>query len=293
VKRARRLAAGAFVGAALASTAASADPCKHFSYGMATGPVVAPILDGGLGRAYRVCGRSEVAIRGGGVLMVDIPNFYGRVSAGATIEGSWAPNKITEIFAGIEAVRYDTVIQSLSASNIGLGHSFLGGSIRAVTSDRATIAFNSKLVLPTATGLYQEARPFGFDMGVAGQFAATPKVHLRGQVGLLASAVASRAGPGLRMGASLTAGAEFLPVRRFGVAIDFHSVVGYATNTDLYAAAAALRFSNLKRFGFELAGMLPLARKNHEWAQAVVMLRASVRLGAISGPSPSRAPRGR
>lgn len=279
----KRLLALAGALAAWAPATASADPCKHFGYGMAAGPVVAPVLDGGLGRAYRVCGRSEVGVRAGGVLLIDRPNFYGRVSAGGTIEGSWAINKYSEVFAGLEVIRYDTVIQSLTASQLGFGHTYLGGAVRGVLGERASLAFNGKVVLPTAVGLYREAFPFGFDMGVAGQFAATPKVHLRGQLGFLAAMAASNANPGLRMGAAITAGAEFLPVRRVGVAIDLHSIIGYTPMRDLVAASAALRFSGLGRFGFELAATLPMTKKR-EWAQAVVMLRASVRLGKITTP---------
>lgn len=277
-----------WIGAALAlgwtaaPSVAHADPCSHFGYGMPTGPVVAPVFDGGLGRGYRVCGRSEVGLRAGGLILVDRPNFYGRVSAGGTLEGSWAPGKYGEVFAGAELVRYDTVIESLTSSAFGFGHMYVGGSYRMVTSERLSLGFNGKLVFPTASALYQEARPFGFDFGMVGHFAAHPKVHIRGQLGLMASAMSGHAGPGFRMGASITGGAEFLPIRRFGIATDLVTVLGYSAIVDYFAGAVAFRFSNLKRFGFELAGTFPFAGR--ERAQAVVMLRASVRLGGISTP---------
>jgi hypothetical protein len=279
--------AGALLGlAALAPATASADPCQHFNYGMPTGPVVAPLLDGGLGRAHRVCGRSEVALRGGGLILIDRPNFYGRVSAGLTLEGSYAPTKYTEIFAGLELLRYDTVIQSLTASQFGFGHTYVGAAHRRVIGERTSLGFNGKMVLPTAVGLYREAWPFGLDFGLSGQFAATPKVHLHGQIGLLASVAASQGNPGFRVGAAFTGGAEFLPVRRFAIAADLHSIVGYTDVLDVLAGAVALRFSGLKRFGFELAGTFPFAGR--ERAQAVVMLRASVRLGSITTPPRTR-----
>ena len=282
------IAATLGVGLAMAPAPAHADPCSHFGYGMPTGPVVAPVFDGGLGRGYRVCGRSEVALRGGALLLVDKPNFYGRVSAGATLEGSWAPTKYAELFGGAELVRYDTVIESLTASAVGFGHMFFGGSYRMVMGERATIGFNGKFVFPTASALYREARPFGFDFGLTGHFAAHPKVHLRGQLGLMGSAMSGHAGVGFRMGASVTGGAEFLPVRRFAIATDLVGVLGYTDVLDYFAGAVAFRFSNLKRFGFELAGTFPFAGR--ERAQAVVMLRASVRLGSITAPPP-RTPR--
>lgn len=277
--------------AALASAPASADPCKSFGYGMPTGPVVAPLLDGGLGRAYRVCGRSELAIRGGGLLTVDKPNFYGHVSAGATLAGSWAPTKYTEVFAGVEVVRYDTVIQSLSASRVGFGHTYLGGSVRGLASERLSLGFNGKVVLPTAVGLYREAWPFGLDVGLSGHFAATPKVHLHGQMGLLASVAAGRGDPGFRIGGAFTGGAEFLPIRRMSIVVDLHSIVGYTDVVDVVAGSAALRLSGLKRFGFEIAGTFPFVGRDR--TQAVVMLQASVRLGSIVTPARSRRVRSR
>lgn len=266
----------------LASGRAQADPCAYFGHGMATGPVVAPVFDGGLGRGYRVCGRSEVGLRAGGLLLVDTPNFYGRVSAGGTLEGSWAPGKFGEVFAGAELVRYDTVIQSLSASALGFGNMYLGGSYRMLLGARSAIGFNGKLVFPTASALYTEARPFGFDFALTGQFAVHPRIQLHGQIGLQAVAMASRAGPGFRMGAAITGGAEFLIVRRFGIATDLYSVLGYTDVLDVFAGAVAFRFSNLKRFGFEVAGTVPFAGR--ERAQAVVMLRASVRFGGVVTP---------
>jgi hypothetical protein len=277
------LAAG--LGVAAVPVRAQADPCANFGYGMPTGPVVAPLFDGGLGRGYRVCGRTEVGFRAGGLILVDKPNFYGRVSAGGTLEGSWAPTKNAELFAGAELVRYDTVIQSLSASAIGFGHTYIGGSYRMVMSERTTIGFNGKLVFPTASGLYKEAWPFGFDFGMVGMYSPHPKVHLRGQIGLMASVVASHAGAGPRFGASVTGGVDFVPIRRFAIAADLVSVLGYTDVLDVFGGAVALRFSNLKRFGFELAGTFPFAGR--ERAQAVVMLRASVRLGSIVKPEPT------
>lgn len=266
----------------LAPAVAQADPCQHFGFGMATGPVVAPLLDGGLGQARRVCGRSEVALRGGGLILIDRPNFYGRVSAGATLEGSWAPTKTTEIFGGIELVRYDTVITSLTASNVGLGHTYVGAAHRSVLGERTSVGFNGKLVLPTATGLYREARPFGFDFGLSVQFAAHRMVHVHGQLGMFGGAAAGHASPDLRVGAAMTAGIQFLPIRRLAIAADMVSMFGYTAGVDVVAGAVALRFASLKRFGFDLSGLFPFAGR--ERAQAVVMLRASVRLGKISTP---------
>jgi hypothetical protein len=279
---ARRASPALALAALLAPADARADPCRAFAHGMGTGPVVAPLLDGGLGRAHRVCGRSEVALRGGGLILVDTPNFYGRVSAGLTLEGSWAPTRRTEVFGGLELVRYDTVISSLTASRLGFGHTYLGVAHRGLLSERTSLGVQGKLVLPTAVGLYRDAWPVALDLGLAGQFAAHPKLHIHGHLGLVASVAASRGAPDLRAGAVFTAGAEYLPIRRLAVVADLHGLFGYTAVVDVFAGALALRVSNLRRFGFELAGTFPFAGR--ERAQAVVMLRATVRLGPVTTP---------
>lgn len=280
---------------ALGPRSAGADPCRAFRYGMPTGPVLAPLLDGGLGRAHRVCGRSEVAVRGGGLLAIDKPDFYGRVTAGLNLEGSYAPTRTTEVFAGLEALRFDTVISSLAASRLGLGHTYLGAAHRSVLGERTSLGVNGKLVLPTAPGLYHNAWPVSLDLGFAGQFAPTGWLHFHGQIGLLATVVASRVAPSVRLGAALTGGAEFLPIRRLAIAADLHTMVGYTDVLDTVAGAVALRTSGLRRFGLELAGTVPFAGRLR--TQAAVMLRASVYLGPGTTPRhghqrrPQRRPR--
>lgn len=270
----------------LGPRSAAADPCRAFRYGMPTGPVLAPLLDGGLGRAHRVCGRSEIAVRGGGLLAIDKPNFYGRVTAGLNLEGSYAPTRTTEVFAGLEALRFDTVISSLAASRLGLGHTYLGAAHRSVLGERTSLGVNGKLVLPTAPGLYHNAWPVSVDLGFAGQFTATRRLYLHGQIGLLATFVASRIAPSVRLGAALTGGAEFLPIRRLAIAADLHTLVGYTDVLDAVAGAVALRTSGLRRFGLELAGTFPFAGRLR--TQAAVMLRVSVYLGSLTTPPRAR-----
>ena len=85
-----------------------------------------------------------------------------------------------------------------------------------------------------------------------------------------------------RTGGTLTAGAELRPAGGFAVALDLHAGYGYTAPLDVLAGAVALRASDGKRFGFELAALVPLAGR--ERAAARVDLRWSVRLGPISSP---------
>ena len=103
-----------------------AAPCDSQGYGLPTGPVAAGLLEGELGRAHRTCGRSELAVDAGGLLVVDLDNFYGRLAAGLRLEGSWAWGPRGELFGSLEVLRYDSLITPLSSSSLGLGHATVG-----------------------------------------------------------------------------------------------------------------------------------------------------------------------
>ncbi|MCP4867412.1 MAG: hypothetical protein GY898_01675 [Proteobacteria bacterium] len=275
---------------ALLPTAALADgACDESTWGLPTGPVRAGLLEGELGAAHRVCGRSEIALDGGGLLLVDLPNFYGRLAAAIRIDGSWAWGPRGELFGSWEAFRYDSLITPLSSSAIGIGHLTVGAGYRFVDVKRVSLGVNGKVVLPTAVPLYRNVAPFGIDLGLAARFMAHKRVHFHGQAGLLHSFAVGK-GPGQpRVGAVVTAGAELAPAPQFAVAIDLHAGFGHTAPVDVFAAALALRFSDNKRFGFSVGATVPLLGR--ERAAARVDLRASVRFGPIT-PGVPRAPKG-
>ncbi len=265
-----------------------AAPCDQHSYGLPTGPVAAGLLEGELGRAHRACGRSELAVDAGGLLVVDLDNFYGRLAAGLRLEGSWAWGPRGELFGSLEVLRYDSLITPLSSSSLGLGHTTVGAAYRFADSDRVALGLNGKLVLPTAVPLYRNTWPVGIDFGVSGQFEVHRRVQFHAQVGLLHSFGIGKGPTQPRLGASLTAGTELRPAPKFAVAIDLLGRFGYTAPLDVFGAALALRFSDGRRFGFELGGTVPILGR--ERALARVDLKFSVRLGPIGAavqPAPA------
>ena len=128
--------------------ASPASVCDESSWGLATGPVRAALLEGELGAPHRTCGRSEVALDGGGMLLVDLPNFYGRLAAALRLDGSWAWGPRGELFASWEFLRYDSLITPLSSSTLGIGHLSVGAAWRFVDVDRVTLGVNGKVVFP-------------------------------------------------------------------------------------------------------------------------------------------------
>jgi hypothetical protein len=273
---------------ALSPTAALAGPCGEAGDGMPTGPVVAGLLDGDLGAPHRACGRNEVALDAGALLLVDAPNFYGRLSAGGTLDASVMLTERLELLVQFEFLRFENVITPIPATALGVGHLNLGLSGQIYRSDRWVLALNGKTVLPTASGIYHHAWPVGLDLGLAAQTVVARGVAFHGQAGFLGSAAISKGAAGPRMGGALTVGTELRPGKAFAFVLDLQGSFGYRGPLDALALAFALRFSDGKRFGFELGGILPFA--GAERATVAVDLRASIRWGEFT-PHPGRQPR--
>lgn len=256
---------------------ALANPCVGFGDGMPTGPVTAGLLDGDLGTGHRVCGRSEVGLDAGGLLLVDMPEFYGRLSAAGTLDGSLAVSDRVELFAALEFLRFENVITPIPATAFGLGHTSLGAGWAFLLREKVALGLNGKFVLPTAVGIYENAWPVGMDIGVAGQFAVSSKVQFHAQVAFLGSAAISRGASDPKAGGAVTFGTELRPGKAFAFVFDLYGNFGYRAGLDTLAVAMGLRFSDGKRFGFEVAGAVPFAGR--ERAMVRIDLRASIRLG--------------
>lgn len=278
-----------FAGLAWADPCATTDSSGFATGPIPTGPVPVGYLDGDLGVAHRLCGRTEVSLGAGGLAVVDTANFYGHIVAGGTLSGSWAATDRTEIYAAIEAFRYDSVITPIPATYMGFGHVSLGASQRLWESDNFGIGAHGRLVVPTAVGLYRNAYPLGLDLGVSALWAAHRTFRVHGDVGGLGSAAIS-AGPALPWaGARVTVGAEWQPVRPFAVVVDLDSAFGYTDAVDHVAGSLGLRAGIGKRVGLELAASYPFAGR--ERALATGELRVDVRLGELpEEPKPTPAP---
>jgi len=256
---------------------AMADVCDEIGYGMAQGPVTAGLLEGDLGRARRVCSRAEVGLSGGGLLVVDTMAFYGHLLAGFTLDGSLPIGQRFEIFGSVEALRYQQVITPIPASYLGFGHTALGASYRFVARPKWSLAVHGKVVLPTAIGLYRNAWPLASDLAVAVLLQLRPGIRVHAEAGV-ADSVALSKGPAYpEIGAVVTAGIELQPFHGFAFVADVHGGFGRQAPVDVVAAALALRFSDGKRFGFDVGATVPLAGR--ERAAMTLDLRASLRLG--------------
>lgn len=258
---------------ALASERAPPHACARTLGGLAEGPSSVGIRPGELGRAHRVCARSEMAFAGTAYLLADAPNFYGHLVGVGELEGSWAPTGRTEVFGRIEAVRYDSVLAPLPDAYFGPGWLSVGAAQRLSEDPKGALGVNGKLAIPAH---YTNATPIGGDFGLAGLWAPSPRIRAHGQ---LSAVFQANLGPGPTrpaVGIAPTIGAEWLPGSAFAFALDVVGSVGLTAALDHLALAPSFRFSTGDRLGLELALAAPLA--GHDRALALADLRLAVRL---------------
>lgn len=248
-----------------------ADPCAD-SGPMHDGPVAVGVRPGELGRGRRVCARSELAVGGSASLLADAPAFYGYLVGTGDLDGSWAVDDRTELFARAELVRVDSVLAPLPDGRMGPGWFSVGASRRLATGERGAVGLNGKLLVPAH---YANAFPLGVDLGVAGVWDANDWLRAHGQLSTAYEANVGRGPTAGRFGVAPTAGVALRPGRAFAFALDLVASFGLTAPLDHLAVAPGFRFAAGERFGAELGLALPLLGR--ERALAFVDLRASWR----------------
>lgn len=255
---------------------ASAHLCDSSTGGGFTGPLMVATQEGELGLARRVCPRTELALAADVTATIDTDHFYGQIRSPLKLTGSIALGKDPrgEIFVSLEVLRYQQVIESITASAIGLGHLSLGGTYVFWARERIALSVTGRFVLPTATGLYRYARPLGFDAGIAAEGRPSASLRLNGQVGLLSSAAISAGESQPRVGFKAVLGGSWQPRRWFVLALEVQATLGYASILDMLAAGLGLRFGG-QHIGVSLEVIARLA--GHDRSRAGAALRAGWR----------------
>lgn len=239
--------------------------------GMPDGPVQVGVLEGELGVARRLCPRTEVGLGGNALLVADLDDFYGNVRASAVVWGSWTPGDgRTELFATFEAFRFQTVISSIDAVHLGLGHLSLGGTRTLVARDDWRLGTSARLVLPTAFGLYENAWPLALDLLAEIEWTASRLLRLHAHAGGLGS-VAVSGGPADPEGALVVGGGGALrPLPWLALVAELDASFGRTDALDHLAATGALRLGAGERFGAELGATFPLAGRERALTAAVL-----------------------
>lgn len=256
---------------------ALANPC--LDDGMPAGPVTAAYRDGALGAPRRVCGRNELGVGVDARLTADLSAFYGYIPGSLTVDGSADVGRGVEVFGRLEAFRVDLGITSFTSMQMGLGHLRLGAAWSAPVTPRFQAGVYGSTVLPTATNLYRNVAPLGFDFGFTSTWDAGHGLYLHDSATFFTSFGVGK-GPDLpRAGADFNLGLEWRAHRVFGLVVDLDAGFGYRDVLDHLSPGFALRFSDGKRFGFELGAKLPVVGANRELL--TFGLRTSARLGRL------------
>jgi hypothetical protein len=255
------------------SIAHAASPCEPDA-GLAVGPTAASLWDGELGRAHRVCPRTEVGLVPRALLLVDTPNFYGQIVVSAALDASVAADERTEVWLHLEPVRYQNVISAIPASFVGYGFTSVGMSRQLGAAGSTVTALQGQLVLPSAIELQGRALPFGLELGLGAERAFSSHWSAHGRVGAASSASFSRGPLQPRLGLLTTAGAVFRAGKAFAAVLDAQAAFAYTAAVDHVALAPGLRFA-AGQAGFELGASVPLAGR--ERTLAVVELHSTVR----------------
>lgn len=242
--------------------------CDTWNDGVAQGPVEAGLADGDLGAAHRLCPRTSVGLAPTAYAIVEPENLYGRIVATATLNGSVAVNDRLELYASIEAFRYDMLIAAISADAMGPGYTDLGASWRFAQGDRWGLGLQGKVVLPTAFTIDRHAAPLGVDVGLHAGWAPVDSLVLHAAA-LPHFGAELGGGPAWpRFGVNLDVGAEWRPFPRFGFVLDSISSFGRTDVLDHTGVGVGFRGGIGEHFGLSLEARLPLAGRERALAAA-------------------------
>ncbi|MBW1810866.1 MAG: hypothetical protein JRJ87_21925 [Deltaproteobacteria bacterium] len=258
------------------------DVCSYG--GLPNGPLGLSFFEGDIGRPRRVCPRTELALTGGlaGIdvaddMFSDDGNFYGTLSGGGELSGSWKFSDKGEIFASIQALHFRFVQNAtITKTRMGMGWTSLGATYLFFKNEILALAATGRITLPTAFGYYEHAWPLTLDAGLSAELRPLPRLSIHGQLGAITSFAIGHGDPGPRAAFQLVAGVSYRPWDWLGLVIDLGTQLGYDAPLDQLTAAAGLRFHIWEGLGIELAAMLPFAGETA--ANMVVGLRVSYRL---------------
>lgn len=241
------LAPGARAGDATAEVA---------SPGLFDGPVPVSFFDVDFATGRRATPRSEMGLGIVGGAIIDTPDFYGALSGGAVLYGSYAlSSQPLEVFGQLQILKVQYVQNaSLKAIGYGLGQGSVGATYALVRSSGLTVSPSMRLMLPTDTGM-PDVRTVGLEAGGAASWHAWGPIEVHGYLGGEVSAGLSSGSSLPRPGLLATVGLQWSPASWFGVVLD---VNGHLADAAYVAPVLGLRAAIGKSVGIELGATLPL-----------------------------------
>jgi hypothetical protein len=252
-------------------------PCQPSSApALAGGPLLVGFSAADVGTGRRACPRTELAFGGQGGAIIDLPDFYGAITGAGVLAGSYALRPDLELFATLEAARFQYVQNAaLTATTLSLGQLTAGATWVAWSEGHWVVAPSARLQLPTSFAS-PRTRTVGAEVGAAFLYRPSVRFEVHGFAGAGVSAAVSGAAPLPRAGVLLNLGAQYAFAPWFALTLDGNLRMGERDTLDYLAPALGLRFALGNNLGAELSAALPVA--GAERALAAGALRVSWRL---------------
>ncbi len=221
------------------------------------------------------CPTTEVALSGGTNLLADLDDFHGDIRASGFLEASFQLQRELAVFVELELVRYQTVIRSLDASDLGFGHTSIGATYLLFPGE-ITVTGRARLTLPTATGYFDTSRPLAADAALTATTWVLSWLELHAELGMLGS-VGLGEGPLLPLGGlSVRIGGTWRPTSWFALIADVSTQLFYASVGDYFAVGGGLRFF-VGGVGIDLFAASPLAGHDRTTIAGLLRIRYDFR----------------
>jgi hypothetical protein len=228
------------------------------SRALAEGPVAVGFMAADVATGRRACPRTELGLGVQGGAIVDTPNFYGAITAAGVLSGSLALRPDLEVFATLEALRFQFVQNAtLSGTTLTLGQLTAGATYVALTRGSFVVAPSVRLQLPTSFAS-ENIRTVGAEAGAALLYRPDPRFEVHGYAGADVAAALSAGASLPRAGALVNVGVQYAVWDWFAAVLDANVRFGHRAALDSVAPALGLRFRAGEHFGAELAATLPL-----------------------------------
>jgi hypothetical protein len=225
---------------------------------LAEGPVTFGFLSADVATGRRACPRTEAGFGVQGGAIVETANFYGAVTGAGLLSGSVAVRPDLEVFATLEAVRFQYVQNAtLTGTTLALGQLTAGATYVALAQGPLVVSPSARLQLPTSFAS-PRTRTVGGEIGAAVLYRPQARFELHGYAGLDMSAGLGAAASQPRAGFLVNVGSEYALCSGFAAVLDANVHFGHRAVLDYVAPALGLRFRVGEHFGAELGASLPL-----------------------------------
>jgi hypothetical protein len=254
--RAGALIALALAGLGFAATA-QAQPCTGL---VDAGPLLAGPGGTDFGQVPEACASTDLFLRLRGELLADSDDFYGVLTAGATLRGRWQfwPRWTLSAAFDPATLRYP-INAVITSTGVAVGPATVGLQ-RTFTWRRTALAPYARLLLPWDSGRHYGAR-FGGELGASASYRLRECGGLRAGLSLPATlTVLGGGGHGLFAPGALVEGV-YSPRRwvAFSAGAAARLQAGPRAALSALAARAAARIESRRGWHLALAGDVPFA----------------------------------